>query len=172
MHSEGIEFGGTVSFNDYKKLVFYTRRKSTIIMMACYFLVLFSIVTLTIPDMWVVSFILSLIATLVVFMLAVLFLYFRIRREYASNKLMKQEIRYVASKDGLDLTKGVSNARYEWGDLISAYEYKDLFRLQVSRFLAISLPKRFFENADDINEFRNLIRVSLPEKKVHLSKQQ
>lgn len=85
---------------------------------------------------------------------------------------MKQEIRYVANKDGLTQTKGVSKVHYEWDDLISAYEYKDLFRVHVSKFLAIVLPKRFFKNDDDISEFRRLIRASMPEKKVYLSKQQ
>ncbi|WP_353958598.1 YcxB family protein [Sporolactobacillus laevolacticus] len=172
MGGDDIEFGGTGSFDDYKKLVFYARRKSLIIMMTCYFLVLFFIIMTTIPLVWFVSAILSLIATFAVFILAVLLLYFRIKREYASNKSMKQEIRYVANKDGLTQTKGVSKVHYEWDDLISAYEYKDLFRVHVSKFLAIVLPKRFFKNDDDISEFRRLIRASMPEKKVYLSKQQ
>ncbi|WP_370645911.1 YcxB family protein [Sporolactobacillus sp. STSJ-5] len=56
-------------------------------------------------------------------------------------------------------------------DFVSAYEHKDMFRIHVSKNQAVVLPKQFFKNVDEINDFRRLISTLMPEKKVHLSKQ-
>ncbi|WP_375004908.1 YcxB family protein [Bacillus velezensis] len=50
---------------------------------------------------------------------------------------------------------------FEWDELLSAREHKDIFRLQTSGYGTLLLPKRLFYSQKDIAVFRQMLRENV-----------
>ncbi|WP_228550846.1 YcxB family protein [Bacillus velezensis] len=50
---------------------------------------------------------------------------------------------------------------FEWDELFSAREHKDMFRLQTSGYGTLLLPKRLFYSQKDIAVFRQMLRENV-----------
>ena len=111
-----------------------------------------------------------MIQSLIIAAFAALFLSgllrFRIRREYKSDRLIKNEIRYMITNDGINQQVKSSNSHLEWNDFIATFEHKDMFRLYISKHKAIVLPKRYFSSNEDRIYFKHIVEKNMPSKKV------
>lgn len=169
MKNEEVHCGGTLTWREFKKYNFYARRKLFTITSISFFFILFLIYIILFHKI-LISFTMAAAFALVLWILITIIFPLKVRNEYSSNQLIKQEIQYDVNKDEVVQTRGKSKTFFKWEDFISAYEHKDMFQIHVSKNQAVVLPKRFFKNDDVISDFRRLISTSMPKKKVHLSK--
>lgn len=171
MENEEVQFGGTLTKKEFYKLNSYVNRKRFFIAIAVYFTLLFLLYLLLFRHLFI-SIVRAVVFTLVLWLVLMIIVPLRVRKEYSSNQLIKQEVHYDVNRNEIIQMRGKSKVYYKWEDLNSAYEYKDMFRIHISKHQALVIPKRFFESDEDILKFQSLIRISMPEQKVHLSKQQ
>jgi hypothetical protein len=87
-------------------------------------------------------------------------------REFKSDPLVKKEITYIISSQEIHQKIGKSNNYLEWGQIRTAYEHTDMFRLYVSRAKAIVLPKRYFASEEEIQLLKRMIITNLSKDKV------
>lgn len=171
MKNEDVHCGGTLTWREFKKYNFYARRKLFTITSISFFIILFLLNMILFRQM-LLSFTMAAVFALILWILITIIFPLKVRNEYSSNQLIKQEIQYDVTNDEVVQTRGKSKTFFQWEDFISAYEHKDMFRVHISKNQAVVLPKRFFKNDDEISDFRRLISTSMHVKKVHLSKQQ
>ncbi|WP_085994236.1 YcxB family protein [Oceanobacillus senegalensis] len=114
----------------------------------------------------VVSLLISSVIAVPLTLVLILLLKSRVRKEYQSDTQIKRDVSYVISNQGIHQKRGRSNTYFEWGDIVQAYEHKEMFRLYVSKNKAILLPKRFFRTNKDVDVFKNMIQNNLDDKRV------
>lgn len=167
MENEAIKFAGSIELNEYRKLNFYGSRKRIIVVHAVYFVFIFCL-SLIVTGQLIGSLIFSIAFTLILWLIIMFIVSHKVKGEYKSNQLMKQEIQYMVNHDGVTQIRGVSKMFYKWKELMCAYEYKDIFRIQISKNQNILIPKRFFVSNDDSQKFIRLIFANMPVNKVKI----
>ncbi|GGI11510.1 YcxB family protein [Gottfriedia solisilvae] len=167
--NESITFAGKLTFDEFKKYNFYhTKRKLvySFLVVLIYLTVCFKFIF---PQFrLVVLFIVCVILAILITALFRFIIYLRVRKEFKSDNLIKNEINFVADNEGIHQKVKSSNLCIEWDDIISAFENEDLFRLYISRNKAIVIPKRYFCSEDDVTTFKKLINEKLAIKQVSL----
>ncbi len=73
-------------------------------------------------------------------LLLILTLRFRLRNEFKSEQLLKNEIRDIVSNEGLYQRTNIG-----WQDIIQVYDHPDMFRLYLSKNKAIILTMAFIK---------------------------
>jgi hypothetical protein len=90
--------------------------------------------------------------------------YFKARNAMMSNKGLQQMIHYRFSPAGIDAEGPSSSGHVNWELLFQAVETKHNFLIFIARNLMYTIPKRCFQDSQQIEEFRELIREHLAEK--------
>ncbi|MBM7587638.1 hypothetical protein JOC86_004212 [Bacillus pakistanensis] len=168
-----ILISGTLNYKEFKKYFRYHTRK----LVWGYFLFVVVLFLFLFRDSmfedWfsvvftlVLSFILSGVFTLILMFL----MQMRVRKEYKSDQLIKNQITYRISDEGIHQKNGRSNAYFEWGNIISAHEHKELFLLYISKNKAVVLPKRYFNSSEEISSFKKVVGKNVLTKKVKMMK--
>lgn len=91
----------------------------------------------------------------VAFLIQPLISYFtRAKRQFKTNPIFKNEMIYEIKKEGIDITQLTLSHQLEWKDILKIVENTKYFFIYVNEVQAFILPKRFFENVEQIDEFR------------------
>jgi hypothetical protein len=90
--------------------------------------------------------------------------YFGAKRQMASNKALSERIHYTFSEKGIDTSASSSSGHTSWENLYVAHETKTNFLLFISKNMMYTIPKRCFNDADDIVSFKDLLRSQLSSK--------
>jgi hypothetical protein len=90
--------------------------------------------------------------------------YFKARKGMKSNKGLQQMIHYRFSADGIDAVAPSSSGHVEWELLFQAVETKHNFLIFIARNLMYTIPKRCFQDSDQMADFRQLLRDHLAER--------
>jgi len=90
--------------------------------------------------------------------------YFGAKRQMASNKALNERIHYTFSDNGIDTRALSSSGHTAWENLYVVHETKTNFLLFISKNMMYTIPKRCFNDANDINSFRHLLRSRLSSK--------
>ncbi|NHM30049.1 YcxB family protein [Neobacillus terrae] len=169
MSPNALELSGTLTFNDFKRYNFHAKKKPETYYFFSVIIVLFFIFKMFNPELGIgYSLFVSIIIGIVVEIIRWFLLYLRVRKEFTSDQVIKNEVKYWINGNGINQERKASNIQIEWNDIISIYEYKDLFRLQISSNKAIVLPKSFFHSKGDINRFKKIIRQNINSKKLQM----
>lgn len=90
----------------------------------------------------------------------------RSKKEYESDKILQNEIRYIADEDGINQKVKRTNFLFEWEDILLIKKYNDLYCLYVSKNKAIVIPIRYFDSEKEIQIFEKIINDNFPAEKV------
>ncbi|PFA69794.1 hypothetical protein CN378_03230 [Bacillus sp. AFS015802] len=179
---EVLTVRGTLTFKEYKKFSSFHSRRWVIWFTLSTFILFFalSIYFLYNPgdifSFGEMAAILFVSSTVSVFISGIFFLYtkavirIKAKREYKSDQLIKQEIIYSISKDGINQNRGRSINYIEWNEIVFVREHSPMFLLYVSKNKSIVLPRRFFESIEEIKLFKQIIRENVSSEKITLSK--
>ncbi len=77
---------------------------------------------------------------------------------WRGHRALQGGIKYGISEEGVRSITPTSDSFSQWETFIKFGETKNLFMLYVSRRIYYGIPKRAFESADQIREFRELAR--------------
>jgi hypothetical protein len=83
------------------------------------------------------------------------------RKIYTQHKALQSEFRTYFDEEGVHGTTDFSSVHHPWSDFIRWKEGRDLFVLYQSDLVMNVVPKRFFEGAEEIAEFRELLQCRL-----------
>ncbi|USK91834.1 YcxB family protein [Rossellomorea marisflavi] len=172
---KGLTVNGTVTKEEFTTFGLYHFKKFHTI--TFYFLLvvvflIFAIPTSTMVELDVYIYfiglygVISLVSSLLVLLIGRTAVKVRTSKEYKSDPLIQNKITYTFSENEIKQTFGRSAGYFEWSNLRSVHENKDMFRLYVSKSKAIILPKRFFDSSSEIDQFKKLLRDQVDERKV------
>lgn len=170
-----IRLSINVDYNDYKRFVLYHGRKTIIIeilfIIAAYvgtlvYLILSDDELLDLSLFLLIMIPLGIITiAVVIFVLRQIALY-RIKRIYKSDKLFQKLQNYTINDTGIKMESESGNGTMKWDEVFRVDESKDSFLIYLSRIKALMLPKKFFDNDEQMKLFRKLVRFNMPSKKV------
>jgi len=87
--------------------------------------------------------------------------YFSARRHMASNKALSERVHYVFSERGIEATAPSSSGYTAWKNIYEAHETRNNFLIFISKKMMYTIPKRYFENAEQVASFKKLLRSQL-----------
>ncbi|WP_345240653.1 YcxB family protein [Pontibacillus salipaludis] len=164
---EPVTVSGTLTVDEFKKYQAYHVRR---INLSFFFvlLVLFTYMFVSVIDaIWFISIWFAALFALVpsgFFLLSVkTFNRHRAKKEFESDSIAHNEMTYTFSEEGVHQKVRRSDNYYEWSDFSSLEETPELFLLYVSKRKAIVLPKRFFKNKEQQEQFKQIVRESIHE---------
>jgi len=105
----------------------------------------------------------------VFFLLQLLMLRIRSKKQYDSSKVMQAESELVANEAGVFETSEYGSTGFQWRDIHKAAEGKHAMYIYFSRIQAFIFPKRLL-SAEDRDTLRILVSKNLNPKKNHLKK--
>ncbi|QST00982.1 YcxB family protein [Pontibacillus sp. ALD_SL1] len=159
---ESVTVSGTITLDEFKKYQAYHVRR---INLSFFFvlLVMFTLMFVSVIDaIWFVSIWFAALFALVpsgLFLLSVkVFNRNRAKKEFESDAVAHKEMTYTFNEEGVHQKGRRSDNYYEWSDFSSFQETPELFLLYVSKRKAILLPKRFFENQEQQEQFKTIVR--------------
>jgi hypothetical protein len=110
----------------------------------------------------------SMIATLLLLpgLLLLMFagVYFGARASFASNKSLQEAITYRFSPQGIDAIAASSSGHTDWTNLYQAHETNHSFLVFIARNLMYTIPKRCFNDSQQMTAFRSLLKSRLTER--------
>lgn len=80
------------------------------------------------------------------------------KKAFESDSLAQQAQNYTLSDDGLQYESESGSGQVKWADMHKVNETANLFVLFVSSNRALIVPKRFFQDAGDVDAFKDLAR--------------
>jgi len=95
---------------------------------------------------------------------AIFFYFYFVAPHLTARSILKQSanlrsaIHYTISDDGITQEAATSQSQLGWATYIKAQETKDFFLLYMRKSMAHSIPKRAFASADEISQFREMLR--------------
>lgn len=116
---------------------------------------------------WFFSLVTCLIILGIIKLLLTMLINFRSAREYKSDRLFQSEVFLTISEDGIQQRRRKSDAFWEWDDILSIHEKKDMFLFYVSKNKAVLLPKSFMVN-HEMAMLRKIIHNNALTQKVNL----
>lgn len=119
---------------------------------------------------FVFSLIVSIVVVVATFFLKPLTIMLSSKRYFNSNKLLQQQMRYDFGDVSFNLNSESGSANIKWENLYKVNEYKEVFALFISRLQAYIIPKRCFENKEDMERFKEILRANIFSKKLRLRK--
>ncbi|MBA2175984.1 YcxB family protein [Halobacillus locisalis] len=158
---KGVSVEGVLSFEEFKTYNHYHTKK----LRRGFFiatLILFTLMIFNVIDaIWFTQLFWALVFSLIPagFIVGVMNLgvHRRSSKLYHSDPKLKKTMTYAFREDGIHLTTEKSYNYFEWSDLVSVYEYEEMFVLYVSKTKAIVLPKRFFETEKQQERFNQFV---------------
>jgi len=84
--------------------------------------------------------------------------YFNAKSQYKNSENLRNTIRYSISDDLVTLQSATARSEMRWTTFLKAQETADLFLLYVRKGIAHPIPKRAFTSAEELSEFRELLR--------------
>ncbi|SDB89752.1 YcxB-like protein [Pelagirhabdus alkalitolerans] len=159
--NQELSIKGKLTLEDFKMYNTHHLKKTVRMYFIICFVAMFAIIHIPMSGDLFLIFIFAGIPSLIISSLLALFAKTvnkrRAIKEYKSDQLIKHEINYIFSHDGIHQKIRRSNNYYEWNDIQVAIEQKDMFLLYVSKNKAIVLPKSFFESSEKIDLFKKII---------------
>ncbi len=95
--------------------------------------------------------------------------YFAARKNLATSKNLKGEVRYVFTESGLAMTTPIGRGFLDWPAIHQAVESGEYFLLYLSHFIYYLIPKRCFRDREQIEQFKALVKEKV-EGKVRFKK--
>jgi hypothetical protein len=90
----------------------------------------------------------------------------RIGRTYRQRKDLQRPCTFVPSEAGLRVETEGSGGVKPWSDYLKWKEGKSTFLLYMSDNMYQAIPKRFFSSTEEIDRFRDLVKVKVARKQV------
>jgi hypothetical protein len=107
------------------------------------------------------GFLIPIAVLLICFVGVYVSVYFSSKRYLASNKLLQETIRFSFSETGIQTVAPSSSGSQKWETLREAIETKHNFLLFIADRQMYVLPKRCFNDDDQIRSFKELLRRRL-----------
>lgn len=173
--NENIYLAGCLTFGDVRKHFAYIQGKSA----AVYFLIMLLVSAICFEmngpvsgGSWGVraflNFLAAVILSFVFTGIATAISFFRLYRTYKTNQRLKSARSIIINQLGISQKQKNASILFEWNELLSAKEHKDMFRLKTSGYGTLLLPKRFFYSQKDIAIFRQMLQENV-KGKVHIT---
>ena len=86
------------------------------------------------------------------------------KRSMASNKSLQELIHYRFTRDEIEAIASSSSGRMSWKNIYAAHEAGRNFLIFISRIQMYTIPKRCFDNEEQVASFRALLRDRLGER--------
>ncbi|AGY82968.1 YcxB family protein [Carnobacterium inhibens] len=152
---------GSLAFSHYIKFNIY-RQRNFFSVVSITSLPLFAIIysgihIIDFSNLSMIDYLLILFSSLIYTLLILLGIFIRNYKEYKNDSLIKKEVTYIITNNGVSQVNRTVTANYTWNDFIKIKESKEMFFLFLSPTRAIVIPKNFFKNNIDINSFKTLI---------------
>ncbi|MES9776452.1 YcxB family protein [Bacillus velezensis] len=166
--NENIYLAGCLTFADVRKHFAYHQGKSAAV---CFLIMLlasaicFEMNGPVTGGTWgvraLLNFLAAVILSLAVTVIATAISFFRLYRTYKTNPRLKSARSITIHQLGISQKQKNASTLFEWDELLSAREHKDMFRLQTSGYGTLLLPKRLFYSQKDIAVFRQMLRENV-----------
>ncbi|WP_416147820.1 YcxB family protein [Salipaludibacillus sp. HK11] len=168
---EKVSIKGTLSYKDFKQHNFHHQKNILIGFFLFALLLVFSMLITSVfsgsPSLvLLISLVIAAIVAGITTLILILLITFRIRKEFKSDQMIKNELRYIYSDEGINQQIKKSNVYIEWADILKAYEHKEMFRVYISKNKVLVMPKRFFGSQKDITLFKALVNKHVGEEKM------
>ncbi|BCB05222.1 YcxB family protein [Bacillus sp. KH172YL63] len=175
--SKELSVTGTITPKEYKKFHSYHSGKLIKWVVIGTYILFFSLLTYLLyqpGDIWdyeemasllLVNSFLSVCLSFLFFLYGKGILFIKASREYKSDQLIKQDISYTFSGDGITQKRGRSVSYIQWKEIVSVREQPSMFLIYLSKSKAIVLPKRFFDSREELEAFKELIEGNVLAKK-------
>lgn len=170
---EELSLSGKLTLEDFVKYNQYHTNKVLKVYFVICFIVLFFVFQIPMSGDWLP---IALFAGLPSLLLSgLIYLYtskvkkYQAIKEYKSDQLIKRDITYTFSSEGVIQITRKSNNRFDWIDFLKAQEYEELFLMYLSRNKAIVLPKRFFRSKTQMENFKHLVSDHINETELYAS---
>lgn len=90
--------------------------------------------------------------------------YYSAKKHMASNRALSERVHYVFSESGIEGTSPSTSGQTAWQNIYAAHETKTNFLIFLSKNLMYVIPKRCFDDADQVASFKRLLRSQLDAK--------
>ncbi|WML58834.1 YcxB family protein [Neobacillus sp. PS2-9] len=157
-----LTISGTLSFDDFKKYNYHVKKKAELYYFILITLIFLLLLNLFSPDLSLgYTVFLALLVAVIVELIRWAIRYLRIKKEFTSDRMIKNEIIYTISPDGIQQQRNRTNVHIDWKDILFIKEHKELFRIHLSKNKAIVLPKGFFPSEEDLHTFKEIISQNI-----------
>ncbi|WP_404460582.1 YcxB family protein [Sutcliffiella horikoshii] len=164
---EIISVSGVVSQEIFKKFLGYHIQSLNRMVLTVLLLGFFLYIWVMLDIGWFFALITAVILWGIIKLMLTIVINFRSAKEYKSDKLMQNEVFLTISEDGIQQKRRKAEAFWEWDDILSIHEQKDMFLFYVSKNKAVLLPKSFMVNHEMI-KLRKIIHNNALTQKVKL----
>jgi hypothetical protein len=89
---------------------------------------------------------------------------FAVDRAYRSDPFLKYQQTYIINEKGIEIKSERGNKIVKWDDFTDMNEYNDMFIFTVSKSNAVVIPRRFFEDENDIIVFKEIVENNVGSK--------
>ncbi|GGF13539.1 hypothetical protein GCM10010954_10340 [Halobacillus andaensis] len=160
--NQRLTVSGALTVGDYRRHNNYHMKKVKLIYFLAAFALFFYVSFRSMEGPWLIS---LLVTSVVSFLLAgfvllflILMINVRATREFNKDRRLQSEITYIFRSMDIKQKFEKSVNQYQWSDLLSVQEQKDLFQLYVSKHHALILSKWFFDTEEEIDTFKAMIK--------------
>ncbi|NMH72145.1 YcxB family protein [Bacillus sp. RO2] len=167
---EIVAVSGVISQEIFKKFLGYHIQSLNKMVLTVLLMGFFLYIWLILDLGWFFSLITTLILWGTIKLMLSMVMNFRSVKEYKSDKLMQNEVFLTISEDGIQQKRRNAEAFWEWDDILSIQEQKDMFLFYVSKNKAVLLPKSFMVNHEMI-KLRKIIHNNALTQNVRLLKE-
>jgi len=160
-----VEYLATAA--DYRRVLLWYRWKRLAVIIGITFLVGIPILVSAFssdPANRPPGFVLWFLLVLPVLVLAVF--YWGIYRQAERIEKIFEPVKVTFTKDGLESEGESSSAEMNWDSFYQVYETNQDFIFFPEKNIFYTIPKRFFTNAEEISEFKTLLRENLKNKAI------
>ncbi|WP_404447657.1 YcxB family protein [Sutcliffiella horikoshii] len=164
---EIVSVSGVVSQEIFKKFLGYHIQSLNKMVLTVLLLGFFLYIWLILDLGWIFALITALILWGIIKLMLTIVMNLRSVKEYKSDKLMQNEVFLTISEDGIQQKRQKAEASWEWDDILSVHEQKEMFLFYVSKNKAVLLPKSFMVNHEMI-KLRKIIHNNALTQKVKL----
>jgi len=92
------------------------------------------------------------------------------KRVFKHSKLLQEELTISFTNESIKLERTSASQDLKWDYISKLVEYKKFFVIYDTKYTAISIPKRFFKNEQEIIAVKNLLKKNLSNKNLKLLK--
>ncbi|SHN27656.1 YcxB family protein [Gracilibacillus kekensis] len=157
-NEQPLVFGGKLSIKDFEKYTLFHSRKLFIVMFVLVFLLVYVLSNGLVVESLSISTIIDITLAAVFGLVGVVVLYGRLyqiaRKNYKSESLMKLFQTYTVDESRIIMETEQSKVTYHWSDVRSIHELNDMFLLYVAVRKAMVIPKKYFNNNEDMETFK------------------
>lgn len=95
--------------------------------------------------------------------------YWNARRQFSRQRYLRDPISLVFSKDEVQSNGPSVSSAWKWSVIRTIYETKSQFLLYYAPNQALLLPKRFFANDAELDDWRSIVRSAMSPKNIQES---